>query len=138
MNTCEDEKPEPKHIVRLDQFCVFKDDKELKTIEAITLKSQASTGICIKIKIVNDKIQVSTEKLVKYILKFLENLKLHEIKGNIVTHALSLIKRGIQQLETYHDPQTGDKIIALDSIRRYVLRYVNHLLVMILIRFSKH
>jgi hypothetical protein len=55
MNTCEDEKPEPKQIVRQDQFCVFKDDKELKTIEAITLKSQACNGICIKIKIVNDK-----------------------------------------------------------------------------------
>ena len=55
MNTVEDEKPEPKQIVRQDQYCVFKDDKELKTIEAITLKSQACNGICIKIKIINDK-----------------------------------------------------------------------------------
>jgi hypothetical protein len=56
MNTCEDEKPEPKQIVRQDQFCVFKDDKELKSHEAITLKSQACNGICVKIKIINDKV----------------------------------------------------------------------------------
>ena len=50
-------------------------------------------------KIMIDNIQVNTEKSIKHILKLLENLKLNELKGENITQAFLINRRGLQRLE---------------------------------------
>lgn len=50
----DDEQPE-QILARQDAYCLFTNEKDLKSPESITLKAQHSNGISVRVKIVNDK-----------------------------------------------------------------------------------